>query len=167
MCWCGDVETVAADKSSVCLSVLCVQRFVCELERQLSTFSSEHAADTKTTIVTNENTKIIVETALISGVIPAAGVPKSPEGVYCPARSERTQRAISSIDSVKINSAAPIIGSFKFAAASLARTSASSSHRRSRDASSCARSSLPVYEDFRRRHRDQRRSMSQNNRQQA
>src|SRR5882762_8050487 len=50
----------------------------------------------QTTIATNENTKIIVETALISGVIP------------------RRNRPQISRESVKISSAAPMIDSFRF-----------------------------------------------------
>src|ERR1700687_3250730 len=68
----------------------------------------------QTTIVTSENTKIMVETALISGVIPRRSRPQISSGSVLSRPMRKKLTAISSIESVKISSAAPMIGSFRF-----------------------------------------------------
>src|ERR1700730_359315 len=68
----------------------------------------------QTTIATNENTKIIVETALISGVIPRRNRPQISRGSVLSRPIRKKLTAISSMESVKISSAAPMIDSFKF-----------------------------------------------------
>ena len=107
-------DSLVAEKSSVYPSVPCGSRFfVCDLELQLS-MSALARSRYQTTIVTSENTKIIVEIALISGVIPRRKRPQISKGSVLSRPIRKKLTAISSIDSVKINSAAPIIGSFRF-----------------------------------------------------
>ncbi len=65
------------------------------------------------TIATSENTKMIVETALISGVMPRRSRPQISSGRVLSRPMRKKLTAISSIESVKISSAAPMMGSFK------------------------------------------------------
>src|SRR6266404_6484698 len=64
-------------------------------------------------IVNNENTKMIVDTALISGVMPRRRRDHISNGKVFSRPTRKKLTAISSIESVKINSAAPMIDSFR------------------------------------------------------
>jgi len=66
------------------------------------------------TIATRENKKMIVEIALISGVIPRRSRPQISSGKVLSRPIRKKLTAISSIESVKIKSAAPIIESLRF-----------------------------------------------------
>src|SRR5580700_2485732 len=68
----------------------------------------------QSTIATSENTKMTVETALISGVMPRRSRPQISSGSVLSRPIKKKLTAISSIDNVKISRAAPIIGSFRF-----------------------------------------------------
>ncbi len=68
----------------------------------------------QSTIVTSENIKMMVETALISGVMPRRRRPQISRGSVLSRPIRKKLTAISSIESVKISSAAPMMGSFRF-----------------------------------------------------
>src|ERR1700730_8465994 len=65
------------------------------------------------TMAHNEKTKIIVETALISGVMPRRSRPQISNGKVLSRPIRKKLTAISSIERVKISSAAPMIESFR------------------------------------------------------
>src|ERR1019366_6795379 len=62
----------------------------------------------------NEKTKMIVEMALISGVIPRRSRDHISSGNVLSRPMRKKLTAISSIDNVKISNAAPMIASFRF-----------------------------------------------------
>src|SRR5208282_1435031 len=68
----------------------------------------------QTTIVISENTKMMLDTALISGVMPRRRRPQISSGSVLSRPMRKKLTAISSIERVKISSAAPMIDSFKF-----------------------------------------------------
>src|SRR5579862_3834143 len=65
------------------------------------------------TMATSENTKMMAETALISGVMPRRNLPQISSGNVLSRPIRKKLTAISSIESVKINNAAPMMDNRK------------------------------------------------------
>src|SRR5207237_673740 len=110
----NEVPAICAHEGFLCNSAALGRRYDFTSSAAISTLPSALARSRyQVMIAANEKTKMILEMALISGVMPRRKRPQISRGSVLSRPIRKKLTAISSIDSVKINSAAPIIESRK------------------------------------------------------
>ena len=119
------------------------------------------------TIAASEKTKMMVEMALISGVMPRRRRPQISSGRVLSRPIRKKLTAISSIESVKINSAAPMIDSFEIRQRYAQKCLPVVRAQIERGFFLCPVEFLQAGEDFGGCHRNQCRTVAQDDRQQA